>query len=282
MRSLLEAGVHFGHQTKRWNPKMKDFIFTARNGIHIMDLRQTAERLEAAYNFVRDVAKRGGKVLFVGTKKQAQDIVKEEALRCGMYYVNERWLGGLLTNFQTIRQRIQKLKELEELEKSNQLQKLPPKEYAKLKKEKERLATFLEGIRDMTELPQIVFVTDTHKDRLAILEAKRLKIPSIAIVDTNSDPTDVTFPIPGNDDAIRSIRLITSIIADAVIEGLEGYQITEEEKKEEVFAESTNETYEENESEKENIDSYLKEENFDLKDLEEKDYEEEKEENNNE
>jgi len=266
MRSLLEAGVHFGHQTKRWNPKMKDFIFTARNGIHIMDLRQTSERLEAAYNFVLDVSRRGGKVLFVGTKKQAQDIVKEEALRCGMYYVNVRWFGGLLTNFQTIRQRIQKLKELEEAEKNNLLQKLPPKEYAKLKKEKERLATFLEGIRDMTELPQVVYVTDTHKDRIAILEAKRLRIPSIAITDTNSDPTEVNFPIPGNDDAIRSIRLITSIIADAVIEGLEGYQVTEEEKKEEVFAEKNDDTYEE----KESLDSYLKEEDLVLKDLEEK------------
>lgn len=275
MRNLLEAGVHFGHQTKRWNPKMKDFIFTARNGIHIMDLRQTSERLEAAYNFVRDIAKRGGKVLFVGTKKQAQDIVKEEAIRCGMYYVNIRWFGGLLTNFQTIRQRIQKLDELEEAEKNNQLQKLPPKEYAKLKKEKERLATFLEGIRDMTELPQVVFISDTHKDRLAILEAKRLRIPSIAITDTNSDPTEVNFPIPGNDDAIRSIRLITSIIADAVIEGLEGYQVTEEEKKEEIFTEPNNEIFKENEIEKENVDSYLKEESFDLKDLEE-----EKEENN--
>ncbi|HOW02458.1 MAG: 30S ribosomal protein S2 [Caldisericia bacterium] len=266
MRSLLEAGVHFGHQTKRWNPKMKDFIFTARNGIHIMDLRQTSERLEAAYNFVLDVSRRGGKVLFVGTKKQAQDIVKEEALRCGMYYVNVRWFGGLLTNFQTIRQRIQKLKELEEAEKNNLLQKLPPKEYAKLKKEKERLATFLEGIRDMTELPQVVYVTDTHKDRIAILEAKRLRIPSIAITDTNSDPTEVNFPIPGNDDAIRSIRLITSIIADAVIEGLEGYQVTEEEKKEEIFAEKNDDTYEE----KESLDSYLKEEDLVLKDLEEK------------
>jgi len=266
MRSLLEAGVHFGHQTKRWNPKMKDFIFTARNGIHIMDLRQTSERLEAAYNFVLDVSRRGGKVLFVGTKKQAQDIVKEEALRCGMYYVNVRWFGGLLTNFQTIRQRIQKLKELEEAEKNNLLQKLPPKEYAKLKKEKERLATFLEGIRDMTELPQVVYVTDTHKDRIAILEAKRLRIPSIAITDTNSDPTEVNFPIPGNDDAIRSIRLITSIIADAVIEGLEGYQVTEEEKKEEIFAEKNDDTYEE----KESLDSYLKEDDLVLKDLEEK------------
>ncbi len=266
MRSLLEAGVHFGHQTKRWNPKMKDFIFTARNGIHIMDLRQTSERLEAAYNFVLDVSRRGGKVLFVGTKKQAQDIVKEEALRCGMYYVNVRWFGGLLTNFQTIRQRIQKLKELEEAEKNNLLQKLPPKEYAKLKKEKERLATFLEGIRDMTELPQVVYVTDTHKDRIAILEAKRLRIPSIAITDTNSDPTEVNFPIPGNDDAIRSIRLITSIIADAVIEGLEGYQVTEEEKKEEIFAEKNDDTYEE----KESLGSYLKEDDLVLKDLEEK------------
>lgn len=286
MRNLLEAGVHFGHQTKRWNPKMKDFIFTARNGIHIMDLRQTAERLEASYNFVRDVAKKGGKVLFVGTKKQAQDIVKEEALRCGMYYVNMRWFGGLLTNFQTFRQRIQKLKELEEAEENNQLQKLPLKEYAKLKKEKERLYIFLNGVREMTELPQVVFVTDTHKDKLAILEAKRLRIPSIAIVDTNSDPTEITFPIPGNDDAIRSIRLLTSIIADAVIEGLEGYQVTEEEKKEEVIVDveaaidsaelAANESYEENINEEKSLDSYLKDVNFELEKSKEKEVEENK------
>lgn len=268
MKSLLEAGVHFGHQTKRWNPKMKDFIFTARNGIHIMDLRQTVERLEEAYNFVRDVSTKGGKVLFVGTKKQAQDIVKEEAIRCNMYYVNIRWYGGLITNFDTIKKRIKKMKDLEKLEASEQLQKLPIKEYSRIKKELDRLKLTLEGIREMTELPQAIFITDTHKDRLAVLEAKRLRIPSIAIVDTNSDPTEIAFPIPANDDAIRSIRLITSIIANAVIEGLEGYQITEEEEKEEIF-EDTSKNKEEVElvEEEENIDSLLDVENYDLEEI---------------
>ena len=274
MKSLLEAGVHFGHQTKRWNPKMKDFIFTARNGIHIKDLRQTVERLDAAYNFVRDTSTKGGKVLFVGTKKQAQDIVKEEATKCGMYYVNVRWYGGLLTNFETIRKRIKKMKELEELETSGQLQKLPLKEYTKLKKEKERLELFLNGIREMTELPQAVFITDTHKDKLAILEAKRLKIPSIAIVDTNSDPTEIVFPIPANDDAIRSIRLITSIIANAVIEGLEGYQITEEERKEELFEETPaipdKETVSED-GKDENLNSLLSDEIFNSEEIKKED-----------
>jgi small subunit ribosomal protein S2 len=224
MKSLLEAGVHFGHQTKRWNPKMKDFIFTSRNGIHIIDLRQSAERSEMAYLFVRNIASQGGRVLFVGTKKQSQDIIKEEALRTGMYYINERWFGGTLTNFQTIRNRIDFMKKLQEREASGEFDKLPIKEAAKLRKEKDRLEKFLTGIVHMTELPQAVFVTDTHKERLAILEAKRLRIPTIAIVDTNCDPTEIDLPLPGNDDAIRSIRFFTSLIAEAIVEGKEGYQ----------------------------------------------------------
>jgi small subunit ribosomal protein S2 len=224
MKSLLEAGVHFGHQTKRWNPKMKDFIFTSRNGIHIIDLRQSAERSEMAYLFIRNIASQGGRVLFVGTKKQSQDIIKEEALRTGMYYINERWFGGTLTNFQTIRNRIDFMRKLQEREASGEFDKLPIKEAAKLRKEKDRLEKFLTGIVNMTELPQAVFVTDTHKERLAILEAKRLRIPTIAIVDTNCDPTEIDLPLPGNDDAIRSIRFFTSLIAEAIVEGKEGYQ----------------------------------------------------------
>ena len=235
MKSLLEAGAHFGHQTKRWNPKMREYIFTSRNGIHIIDLRQTVEKIEEAYNFVQQRVARGGKILFVGTKKQAQDIVKEEATRCGMFYVNQRWFGGSLTNFKTFRLRVEKLNSLERDFESGQLQKLPLKEFAKFKKEKERLQFFLEGIRKMEEVPQIMFIADTHEDKLAILEARRLRIPSISIVDTNSDPTGISIPIPGNDDAIRSIRLFTGMIADAVIEGLEGYQVASNEKKEEIF-----------------------------------------------
>lgn len=235
MKSLLEAGVHFGHQTKRWNPKMKDFIFTARNGIHIIDLRQSAERAEAAYHFVRDITSKGGRILFVGTKKQSQDIVKEEAQRSGHFYVNQRWFGGTLTNYITIRKRIEFMEKLAEQEESGYLAKLPVKDYAKVKKEKERLEKFLTGIKDMTELPQVVFVSDTHKEHLAILEARRLKIPTIAIVDTNCDPTMIDFPLPGNDDAIRSIRFFTSLIADAAIEGKEGLQTFEEKPKEEAF-----------------------------------------------
>lgn len=240
MKSLLEAGVHFGHQTKRWNPKMKDFIFTARNGIHIIDLRQSAERAEMAYNFVRDTAAKGGKFLLVGTKKQSQDIVKEEAMRSGQYYINQRWFGGTLTNFATIRSRIDFLQKLKEQEESGYLQKLPIKEQAKLLKEKARLEKFLTGIQDMTELPAAVFITDTHKEHLAIMEAKRLRIPTIAIVDTNCDPTELDYPLPGNDDAIRSIRFFTSLISDAILEGKEGFQTLEEEPAQDAAASVTN------------------------------------------
>jgi small subunit ribosomal protein S2 len=235
MKSLLEAGVHFGHQTKRWNPKMRDFIFTSRNGIHIIDLRQSSDRAEKAYFMIREMAAQGKRFLFVGTKKQSQDIVEEEAKRCGQFYVNQRWYGGTLTNFITIRKRVDRMKELRELEATGELQKLPVKEYARLKKELDRLNKFLTGIENMDELPELVFITDTHKEHLAILEARRLRIPTIAILDTNCDPTLIDYPLPGNDDAIRSIRFFTNLIANAIIEGREGYQAEEEPEKEDAF-----------------------------------------------
>ncbi|WP_084664868.1 30S ribosomal protein S2 [Thermanaeromonas toyohensis] len=222
MKQLLEAGVHFGHQTRRWNPKMAPYIFTERNGIYIIDLQRTVKKLEEAYNFVRDVAKEGGKILFVGTKKQAQDTVKEEAERCGMFYVNVRWLGGTLTNFQTIRRRIERLKELERMEEEGTLELLPKKEVMALKKEKEKLERFLGGIKNMKQLPEALFVVDPRKERIAVAEARRLGIPIVAIVDTNCDPDEIDYVIPGNDDAIRAVKLITSKIADAVLEGLQG------------------------------------------------------------
>ncbi|MDD4029121.1 MAG: 30S ribosomal protein S2 [Caldisericia bacterium] len=235
MKSLLEAGVHFGHQTKRWNPRMRDFIFTSRNGIHIIDLRQSSDRAEKAYFMIREMAAQGKRFLFVGTKKQSQDIVEEEAKRCGQFYVNQRWYGGTLTNFVTIRKRVDRMKELRELEANGELQKLPTKEYAQIKKELDRLNKFLTGIENMDELPELVFITDTHKEHLAILEARRLRIPTIAILDTNCDPTMIDYPLPGNDDAIRSIRFFTNLIANAIIEGREGYQTEEEPEKEDAF-----------------------------------------------
>ncbi|MCG0277239.1 MAG: 30S ribosomal protein S2 [Thermanaeromonas sp.] len=222
MKQLLEAGVHFGHQTRRWNPKMAPYIFTERNGIYIIDLQRTVKKLEEAYNFVRDVAKEGGKILFVGTKKQAQETVKEEAERCGMFYVNVRWLGGTLTNFQTIRRRIERLKELEQMEEEGTLELLPKKEVMALRKEKEKLERFLGGIKNMKQLPDALFVVDPRKERIAVAEARRLGIPIVAIVDTNCDPDEIDYVIPGNDDAIRAVKLITSKIADAVLEGLQG------------------------------------------------------------
>jgi small subunit ribosomal protein S2 len=242
MKSLLEAGVHFGHQTKRWNPRMRDFIFTSRNGIHIIDLRQSSDRAERAYFMIREMAAQGKRFLFVGTKKQSQDIVEEEAKRCGQFYVNQRWYGGTLTNFVTIRKRVDRMKELRELEASGELQKLPTKEYASLKKELDRLTKFLTGIENMDDLPSLVFITDTHKEHLAILEAKRLRIPTIAILDTNCDPTLIDYPLPGNDDAIRSIRFFTNLIANAIIEGREGYQTEEEPQKEDAFESSEDNT----------------------------------------
>jgi small subunit ribosomal protein S2 len=222
MKQLLEAGVHFGHQTRRWNPKMKPYIFTERNGIYIIDLQKTVKMMEDAYAFVRDVVADGGTVLFVGTKKQAQNTIREEAERCGMFYVNVRWLGGMLTNFQTIRKRVQRLQEIEDMEADGSLELRPKKEVLQILKEKEKLEKFLGGVREMTELPDAVFVVDPRKERIAVQEARKLNIPIVAIVDTNCDPDEVDYIIPGNDDAIRAIKLICGKISDAVIEGLEG------------------------------------------------------------
>jgi len=219
MKQLLEAGVHFGHQTRRWNPKMKRFIFTERNGIYIIDLQKTVRLMETAYQFIRSVVANKGKVLFVGTKKQAQDAVKEEALRCGMFYVNHRWLGGTLTNFKTIRKRIDRLHELHRMEEEGVFDVLPKKEVILLKKEQAKLEKFLGGIKGMEKLPNALFVVDPRKERIAVLEARKLKIPVVSIIDTNCDPDEVDYAIPGNDDAIRAVRLFTSKIADAVLEG---------------------------------------------------------------
>jgi len=248
MKQLLEAGVHFGHQTKRWNPKMKEYIFTERNGIYIIDLQKTLKKLEEAYNFVKEQVMNGGTVLFVGTKRQAQDAIKTEAERCEMFYVNQRWLGGLLTNFRTIRKRIERLRELEKMEEEGMFKVLPKKEVVKLQREKGKLERYLGGIKGMDDLPDVVYVVDPRKERIAVAEANKLEIPLVAIVDTNCDPEPIDYPIPGNDDAIRSIRLITSLIADAVLEGKQGVQI--EEKREEVVeGESKPETSAEQEEE---------------------------------
>jgi len=228
MKQLLEAGVHFGHQTRRWNPKMKEYIFTERNGIYIIDLQKTVKKIEEAYDFVKNIAAEGGYILFVGTKKQAQESIQEEAQRCGMYYVNQRWLGGMLTNFKTIRKRIDRLHELEKMEEEGLFEVLPKKEVLNLRHEKERLEKNLGGIKDMTELPQAIFIVDPRKERIAVQEARKLQIPIIAIVDTNCDPDEVDYIIPGNDDAIRAVKLLTEKMADAVIEGRQGEQIEAE------------------------------------------------------
>ena len=222
MKQLLEAGVHFGHQTRRCNPKMAKYIFTERNGIYIIDLQKTVKKLEEAYNFVRDLSVEGKSVLFVGTKKQAQDSVKEEAERAGAYYVNARWLGGMLTNFTTIRTRIERLKQLRTMEEDGTFELLPKKEVVKLNLEIEKLEKFLGGIKDMKEIPGALFIIDPRKERIAVAEAKKLGIPIVAIVDTNCDPDEVDYVIPGNDDAIRAVKLISSAIANAIIEGNEG------------------------------------------------------------
>ena len=222
MKQLLEAGVHFGHQTRRWNPKMAKYIFTERNGIYIIDLQKTVKKLEEAYNFVRDLSVEGKSVLFVGTKKQAQDSVKEEAERAGAYYVNARWLGGMRTNFTTIRTRIERLKQLRTMEEDGTFELLPKKEVVKLNLEIEKLEKFLGGIKDMKEIPGALFIIDPRKERIAVAEAKKLGIPIVAIVDTNCDPDEVDYVIPGNDDAIRAVKLISSAIANAIIEGNEG------------------------------------------------------------
>lgn len=222
MKQLLEAGVHFGHQTRRWNPKMAEYIFTDRNGIYIIDLQKTVKLVDVAYYFVRDLIADGKTILFVGTKKQAQEAVREEANRCGMFYVNQRWLGGTLTNFQTIRRRIDRLHVLEKMEADGTFQVLPKKEVAELLHEKEKLEKFLGGIKDMKNLPGALFIIDPRKERIAVAEARKLGIPIVAIVDTNCDPDEIDVVIPGNDDAIRAVKLLTGKMADAVIEGNQG------------------------------------------------------------
>ncbi len=218
MKSLLESGVHFGHQTKRWDPRMKKYIFTARNGIHIIDLQKTVVAIKEAYEVVRQQVKDGKSILFVGTKKQAQQAIEREAKRCGMYYVNNRWLGGMLTNFQTIKKSIHRLKKIEKMEVDGTFESLTKKEVAKLNKERARLEKNLGGIKDMKDLPGAIFIIDTRKEAIAVAEAKRMGIPVIAVVDTNCDPTDIDYPVPGNDDAIRAITLFTEIIANAVVD----------------------------------------------------------------
>jgi len=227
MKQLLEAGVHFGHQTRRWNPKMAPYIFTERNGIYIIDLQKTVKKMEEAYEFVKSQAAENKEILFVGTKKQAQDSVKEEAIRCGMHYVNERWLGGMLTNFKTIRTRIERLFEIEKMEEDGTFDLLPKKEVIKLRHEKEKLEKNLGGIKNMTKLPDMLFVVDPRKEKNAVAEAKILGIPVVGIVDTNCDPEEVDYVIPGNDDAIRAVKLIAGKIADAIIEGRQGEQLAE-------------------------------------------------------
>lgn len=225
MKQLLEAGVHFGHQTRRWNPKMAPYIFTERNGIYIIDLQKTVKKVEECYNFVREVAGEGKTILFVGTKKQAQDAVKDEAVRCDMFFVNERWLGGMLTNFQTIQRRINRLKELENMETRGMFEVLPKKEVIALRHEMDRLQKFLGGIKNMNKLPGALFIIDPRKERIAVAEARKLGIPIVAIVDTNCDPDEIDYIIPGNDDAIRAVKLLTAKMADAVLEGRQGEQL---------------------------------------------------------
>ena len=222
MKQLLEAGVHFGHQTRRWNPKMAEYIFTERNGIYIIDLQKTVKKIEEAYDFIRSVAADGGEILFVGTKKQAQETIKEEAQRVGMHYVDARWLGGMLTNFKTIKKRIERLAQLHKMEEDGTFDLLPKKEVIGLRGEMDKLEKYLGGIKDMKKAPAAIFIVDPRKERIAIAEAKKLNIPIVAIVDTNCDPEDVDYVIPGNDDAIRAVKLVVSTIANAVVEGREG------------------------------------------------------------
>ncbi len=224
MKQLLEAGVHFGHQTRRWNPKMAEYIFTERNGIYIIDLQKTVRKLDEAYNFVRDVAANGDDILFVGTKKQAGDSIKEEALRCGMHYVNARWLGGMMTNFKTIKRRIKRLEQLRTMQEDGTFDLLPKKEVIKLELEIEKLEKFMGGIKHMDKLPGALFVVDPRKEKIAVAEAKKLGIPVVAIVDTNCDPDDVDYVIPGNDDAIRAVKLLAGAMASAVLEARQGEQ----------------------------------------------------------
>ena len=231
MKQLLEAGVHFGHQTRRWDPRMAEYIFQARNGIHIIDLQKTSKKIDEAYAFIKEQSEEGKEILFVGTKKQAQECVKEAALACGMYYIDQRWLGGMLTNFDTIQKRIQRLKDLEEMAQDGTFEILPKKEVILLKKEMDKLEKNLGGIKEMKRIPEVMFVVDPKKERIAILEARKLNIPIVGLIDTNCNPEDVDYVIPGNDDAIRAVKLITSVMANAVIEGKQGESfepITEE------------------------------------------------------
>ena len=241
MKQLLEAGVHFGHQTRRWNPKMAPYIFTERNGIYIIDLQKTSRKVDEAYAAVKAVAAEGGKVLFVGTKKQAQEAMKSEAERCGMYYVNNRWLGGMLTNFKTIRSRIDRMIELETMESDGTFDVLPKKEVLNLKAELDKLQKNLDGIRDMHEIPDMIFVVDPRKEHIAIQEAHILGIPLVGIVDTNCDPDEIDYVIPGNDDAIRAVKLIAATVADAVIEANQGEQMNEAEEAAEEASEAEQE-----------------------------------------
>ncbi|MBR6504755.1 MAG: 30S ribosomal protein S2 [Clostridia bacterium] len=236
MKQLLEAGVHFGHQTRRWDPKMAEYIFQARNGIHIIDLQKTSKKLDEAYAFIKEQVEEGKTVLFVGTKKQAQECMKEAAIKCGMYYVDQRWLGGMLTNFDTIKTRIARLKSLEEMEANGTFDVLPKKEVIQLKKEMEKLENNLGGIKEMETIPGVLFIVDPKKERIAILEAKKLGIPVVGLVDTNCSPEDVDYPIPGNDDAIRAVKLIADSMANAVVEGKQGESF---EAAEEVMVEET-------------------------------------------
>ena len=222
MKQLLEAGVHFGHQTRRWDPKMAEYIFQARNGIHIIDLQKTSKKLDEAYNFIKEQAEEGKDILFVGTKKQAQECIKEAALKCNMFYVDQRWLGGMLTNYNTIQKRVERLKKLEEMQEDGTFDLLPKKEVINLKKEMEKLERNLGGIKEMKHLPGALFVVDPKKERIAILEARKLNIPVVGLIDTNCNPEDVDYPIPGNDDAIRAVKLIADVMANAVIEGRQG------------------------------------------------------------
>ena len=245
MKQLLEAGVHFGHQTRRWNPKMARYIFTERNGIYIIDLQKTVKKLEEAYSFIRDISVEGKPVLFVGTKKQAQDSVKEEAERAGAYYVNARWLGGMMTNFSTIRRRVSRLQQLRAMEEDGTFDLLPKKEVIKLRLEIEKLEKFLGGIKEMKQLPGALFIVDPRKERNAVAEAKKLGIPIVAIVDTNCDPDEIDYVIPGNDDAIRAVKLISATMANAIIEGREGQMgAAAQETADETAAEETEEAAE--------------------------------------
>jgi len=253
MKSLLEAGVHFGHQTRRWNPKMSKFIFTERNGIYIIDLQKTVKQIDDAYNYVRDIVADGGEVLFVGTKKQAQEAIETEAKRCGQHYVSQRWLGGMLTNYKTIKTRINRLHQLYEMEEDGTFDLLPKKEVSQLEREREKLEKNLGGIRKMTKMPSVLFVVDPKKEYIAVHEAKILGIPVVGIVDTNCDPDELDIAIPGNDDAIRAVKLLISTIADAVIEANQGREDSEE-----VYSETENDT-EESENEESVSEEDLKE-----------------------